>query len=205
MRNLAQTLLLLIGFFVLISNAEEFSWDLKSQQSYKADDGIHIKISPASDDSSYGKISEHLTVFFLSIENSSDKSVSINFSDFLLSNESNRELLTLHPDAAAGIVAEKTMKKDSFLSNIRIGIGKHVGGGVHVGGSTRLPDISNKEVDNSHIYELAIYPGDIEPKTKLEGLVYFKKVDLRLKTYNFDLAYREKGNPENKKQITFTF
>ena len=97
MKFIAQTAVLLFGFLVVISNSIDVNWDLKFQQNYKADDGISIKISPASDDNSYGVISKHLTVFFLSIENSSERSISINFNDFLLSNESNRELITLHP------------------------------------------------------------------------------------------------------------
>lgn len=191
--------------FLVSAETNKVVWDTALLKAYTVADGVSFKLAPASSDDSYGDLSRNLTVFFISVDNNSDQIININFNDFLLSNESNRQLRTLHPDAASDILSRNKGNNKSFLSGISIGVGKHVGGGVHVGGSTRVPDINRNNEVYTDVYELAVYPGDVIPGKKLEGLVYFKKVDLELKKYEFDIAYTYKDNPGIKKQITFNF
>ena len=199
-------ILIFVSVFLLTIHtySEQQQWDLKSQKSFKTEEGVDIKISPSSSDESYGKISKHLTVVYLSIENSSESTLNLNFNDIKLNNESNRELYALHPDTAASIYKEKNRKKRGFLSGVSIGIGKHVGGGVHVGGSTRVPDMSGGEGDASRLYELAVYPGEIEPNTKYEGLIYFEKVSKLSDGYVLDLGYGSKSEPSKRKIVSFS-
>jgi len=213
--------IILIVFLVTISgcqyNIDDSSSLFRTPQTYSADDGISITITPVKKISGYS-VSRYLTAFYIEITNNSKTAIEFDPKDLLIVDQYNNQYNMLRPESVANIINENT--RPLIYPRISIGIGTgyygdHFGfwGNHHFWPYMDYPyfyddyyyqDYYYQREKLEFVFSSTLIPGSVYPGATLSGFVYFNKQpkDVKNIKLHFNYSFRDSSK---RKELTFDF
>ncbi len=184
-------------------------------QSYTTDEGITFSITPVSKIAG-NKVSKYLTVFYVEINNNSDKSIKFGSSDIVIIDQLNTQYNPLNAEYAANIIKENSPPRIYPRFSVGIGTGyfsdyHYFYGRHHFWPYTHFPyyyddyyynDYYYRTQNVDYIYRNALIPGTVKSGARLSGFVYFNKIPKNIHNIKMNMGYGFVGS-STRKEISF--
>ncbi|NIV43172.1 MAG: hypothetical protein GWN50_12650 [Candidatus Dadabacteria bacterium] len=154
------------------------------------------------------RLRNHITPFYVEIQNRTDNNVVITESDFVLFDEQRNQYNLISPGRAANIVKTAERKRYRIYPRISIGVDtSYHHDRFHYYGHHHYPFYrpyyfhdylypgyrrSYYEPDLENIYSRAITLGTLRPNATLSGYIYFNKIPQETRELTLELGYKEK-------------
>lgn len=187
----------------------------RSPQPHTTEDGVSIKITPVKNIGDKN-VSRYLTVFYIDIKNSSDKSIMIERSGIVLVDQYKKQYNQVAPEYAADIIRENSTPRIYPRISVGIGTGYFSDYGYFHGYHDywhyrRFPYYHDDfyygnyyytRENLDYIYKNAFIPGTVQPGASLSGFVYFNKVPDHTENITLYINYETTGT-DMRKEIGF--
>ena len=173
----------------------------------KLDDNVNFYIAVNTWHGEPKNLKNHITPFYIDIDNKTKNNILISENDFVLFDEYRNQYNPLTPKRVANILISANRKRFYIYPRISIGIGTSFHHDrFHYYGHHRYPfyrpyyyfddypyydyRASYYEPDLEGVYSRALTQGAIRPGATLSGYVYFKKVPSDTKELTLEIGYK---------------
>jgi len=180
----------------------------KLQSATKTDEGVEVSVQGSAWSRELRNLEKYVTPFYITIQNDTATGLTFNYEDFALLSEDQTQYNPMSPEAVAQILRDSYQNRYASGPTVSIGLGTGFGIGGNGFGFFNLffpvlwsPSAPEKVED---VFAQALVPSLMQPRSKLQGFVYFKKVPEQVNRVTLKVGYKLQGDPE-RHELGFPF
>jgi hypothetical protein len=188
--------------------------DSEFQSSTKSEEGITVRVQASAWHGKPTDLEDYVTPLYVIIKNDTPSSLTIGYDDFRLLDENQTQYNPLPPETVVQAIEADYRRRYAFRPYFSFGFGY---GRFHrfdpfffdalffdpfYPGWYYPPAYYPERLDD--VITHALFPGTIQPKARLDGFIYFKRLPSRVKSATVEIGYRIQGEPGSRK-LRFPF
>ncbi|MBI2485770.1 MAG: hypothetical protein HYW01_02185 [Deltaproteobacteria bacterium] len=218
LKSILFTLLIIAGctsrHLVPVQDGGLINPELKSAT--KTEQGVTVTVRASAWRGKPSDLGSYVTPLHITIQNNSASGLSFDYEDIALLDENRTQYNPLPPETVAQILQSGHQRRYVFRPYFSFGFGyssfyfqrfhpfffNSVFYDPFYDPWYYPPAYYPESFDD--VYTDAIFPGLVQPKAKLEGFVYFKKIPTEVKRITLEIGYYVQGKPEPHK-LSFPF
>lgn len=214
-RIIGSGLILILGIFLLfgcassrnvvpISDGAEINSE--SQSATKTDEGVKVTAQGAAWERKLKNLEKYVTPFYITIQNDTATGLTFSYDDLALISEAQVQYNPLTPETVAQILRDSQNRYASGPAvSVGVGTGFGIGDDAFSFFNIFFPVWSASPPEKvEDVFAEALAPSVVQPKSTLQGFVYFKKVPKEVKRVTLKVNYNLQGNAE-RHELSFPF